>query len=329
MRTVLTVISLLWLTIMAGCTGMTVGAASGEEPKEVDLNLDGSSSTDDATGAPEDTSAGADGGAPEEAAAGADNTETSAGAEPEPTPDLVPPPLPPPLPPPPPVNGAGHPLGPRPPDASQEQPTESAAPAPDEVAAAPDQAAGEVARDREALEQFRVRLSVEEHMTLPGPPGELRVWIGDPDYDAAPASDMATDTTDIPALGQAARVEPFAPAFTLAPPRTECIRIHPSGSEVQFQLTPTDTGVFKVGATVYLFADAGCQGTPIPKSAATLQVEVAVNTAKVVKERSGELGQVAWEKFLEFWGAAVALILAAVLFLLRKTLKRWFGFESG
>jgi len=53
-----------------------------------------------------------------------------------------------------------------------------------------------------------------------------------------------------------------------------------------------------------------------------------VDRAKLTTQYAGELWQVFWKKLLEFWGAVVALIFAALLFLLRKKLKQWFGFAG-
>ena len=65
----------------------------------------------------------------------------------------------------------------------------------------------------------------------------------------------------------------------------------------------------------------------VPKIVEKLMVEVLVNEGKLVEQGLGELVKIAWEKFLEFWGALVALVLALVLFAVRGRFKKWFGFE--
>jgi hypothetical protein len=82
-----------------------------------------------------------------------------------------------------------------------------------------------------------------------------------------------------------------------------------------------------VGASVLLFVSNDCSGVPVPKLVENLMVEVVVNEGKLVKQGLGELIKIAWEKFLEFWGALVALILGLALFGVRDKFKKWFGFE--
>lgn len=180
----------------------------------------------------------------------------------------------------------------------------------------------------ENFSEYTVILGVDEEMEIPGFPGELRVWIGNELFDPNLPASMAYAETVMPAVGESARVEPFAPAFDIEPTETQCIKIHASGSEVRFRLTPKRKGRFNVGANVFLFGSADCSGSPIPKTAATLEVNVVVNTAEMIAEKADELGSIFWEKLLEFWGALVALIFAASLFLVRNRLKQWFSFED-
>ncbi|WP_339843478.1 hypothetical protein [uncultured Halopseudomonas sp.] len=178
------------------------------------------------------------------------------------------------------------------------------------------------------IEEYRVVLAADETVRMPGIPGELRVWIGGQDYQPRFADDMVEDETAVPAVGESAKVQPFAPAFRIEPEETQCIRIHPSGSEVRFKLIPVEQGEFEVGADVFFFDSPDCKGSPIPKTAATLKVQVEVDPQKIVIGKALQLWDVLWEKFVEFWAALVAIFFGVLLFLIRGRLKKWFGYEG-
>lgn len=178
------------------------------------------------------------------------------------------------------------------------------------------------------LDEYTVVLGADEHMKIPGLPGVLRVWIGSSNFNPKFPSRMIQDETTVPAVGKSAIVEPFAPAFKIDPAETQCIKIHPSGSEVRFKLIPQKSGTFDVSANVYLFDSLDCSGPPIPKTAATLKVTVEVNQKEIFLEKVKDLWNIFWEKLLRFWGAFVALIFALILFLIRGRLKQWFGFDN-
>ena len=177
-------------------------------------------------------------------------------------------------------------------------------------------------------DQYKVELGADSIIKIPGIPGELRVWIGFPEYEATFPEDMSRAHGSLPAVGETARVRPFSTGLKIEPKESLCMKIHPTGSEVRFELIPIKEGVFKVGADVHLFDSDDCSGAPIPKAAATLQVEVKVDRAEIANVRKKELWEVFWEKFLQFWGAVVALFFGLVLFLLRNQLKKWFGYRD-
>ena len=168
-----------------------------------------------------------------------------------------------------------------------------------------------------ALDEYKIILAVDKELEIPGRPGLLKVWIGSPDYQATFPSTMTQDKTTVPAVGETAEVEPVAPDFDINPEETQCIEIHPSGSEVQFVLTPKKekSGKFDVSANVRLYHSLDCSGSPIPKTSARLTVSIKVNYKELFIEKLMELGSVTWDKFLEFWGALVALVFALILYL--------------
>lgn len=179
-----------------------------------------------------------------------------------------------------------------------------------------------------SIDEYSVVLGADATIKIPGIPGELRVWIGSPSFKADFPVRMVQDEEAVPAVGESARVQPFAPAFKIEPEETECIKIHPSGSEVRFKLIPQKQGTFEVGANVFLFDSHDCSGPPIPKMAATLKVLVEVNQKDIFIDKAMALLTVLWEKFVEFWAALLAIFFGLILFLIRGKLKKWFGYEE-
>lgn len=177
-------------------------------------------------------------------------------------------------------------------------------------------------------DNYKVELGTEEHLELPGPAGELRVWVGSERESAQFPADFASDEVTLSVSGKTATISPFAPDFVITPETSQCIRVHPSGSEVIFQLAPQKSGDFHVGANVNLYDSEDCSGAPIPKSAARLKVTVSVNSEAVVTGGLLQLWAIFWEKLIDFWAAVVALFFALLLFLIRKKVKQWFGFSS-
>lgn len=187
-------------------------------------------------------------------------------------------------------------------------------------------AVGEVPK-AESTADYMVKLGADPVLRIPGPPGELRVWIGLPAYEPD-YLDLKTKTDTLPAKGKTAKVTPFAPGLKVEPDTYLCMKTNPRGSEVRFKLIPVESGTFKVGADVALFDSDDCSGAPIPKATTTLQVDVSVDRMKLTVKYMTELWEVFWSKLLKFWGEALALFFAALLFLFRKKLKKWFGYTE-
>ncbi len=176
-------------------------------------------------------------------------------------------------------------------------------------------------------DDYKVKLGVDENIKM-YKTGQLTVWVGAAKEDHVLPPGMIIDSTYIPAnIGQYAKITPYAPDFDVTPSETKCIKIDPSGSEVFFSLKPKKIGRFKVSARIELYSDLDCSGTPIPKTASTLSVIVETDRINGFKEKLNKMLSIFWDKFLSFWGALLALIFALLLFLLRRKLKRWTGFN--
>lgn len=177
-----------------------------------------------------------------------------------------------------------------------------------------------------AIERYKVVLAADQALKIPGVPGTLLVWIGDPGYRPALGSGTVSTAGNVPAVGESAKVTPFAPAFEVEPRESVCLRIHPSGSAVRFRLKPLKEGTYDVSADVQLFYSADCGGPPVPQALASLKVQVTVDWTGFAKDRLARLGEIFWQKLVDFWGAAVALLFAAIIYRFRKQLRKWFGY---
>ena len=177
-------------------------------------------------------------------------------------------------------------------------------------------------------DDYKVALDVTNEITL-NSTATLRVWIGLENYMPREIPTTARDTTTIPAnLGDYARITPYAPDFTVGPEESQVMRIVPSGSAVLFSLTPEKEGEFLISARIELYDNPDLMGVAIPKTSDIVSVVVKVDTKAAVKSHLGELGSIAWSEFLKFWGAIVALILGAIYFIIRKSVKKKTGFSG-
>lgn len=181
--------------------------------------------------------------------------------------------------------------------------------------------------------RYRVILDADKQINVPGEAGALNVWIGDSTYEQPQEQEDKIRAKTLISNTKAkrwARVSPYGEAFTITPVEPiSCFEIDPSGSEVRFNLIPkkSKSGVYTVGATVYLYGLSDCSDTPIPKFSADLKVSVLVNKKEVAKviayEKEGELWDVFWKGLMDFWGALVAVVFGTLLFMVRKKLKNW------
>ena len=179
------------------------------------------------------------------------------------------------------------------------------------------------------LENYKVVLSVDGTINM-NENGVLVVWIGADTVEVAFEEGTVQDQTIIPTeIGQYAKVTPFAPDFDIINPTEDsCYKIHPSGSEIRFSLQPKSTGTYNVSVNIQLYETEDCQGAFVPKASETLSVIVDVNTQKEIEKKVNTLGEIVWEQFLKFWGALVALIFGAILFIIRKKIKKKTGYEE-
>ena len=172
-------------------------------------------------------------------------------------------------------------------------------------------------------DKYRVILSVDSLINK-NESGELHVWIGAPETEISFSAGTTQDETSIPqSIGKYAKITPIAPDFEIENPNTDkCYKLDPSGSEIIFIIRPKESGKYKVSAQIEIFETNDCSGASIPKAVKKLTVEVKVNTKKEIEKKVNSLWEILWDKFLSFWGALLALIFSALLFIIRRKIKK-------
>ena len=177
-------------------------------------------------------------------------------------------------------------------------------------------------------DDYTAVLDVTETMEL-HQKGDLRVWIGIENYMPEEDTTMARKTISFPGdEGNFARITPYAPDFRIEGEESQIMRISPKGSSLLFTIIPEKKGIFKISAKIELFDNPYLEGVPIPKTTNIVSVVVTVDPKVNLMARLGQLGTVLWDNFLKFWGAVVALIFGALLFVTRKFVKKKTGFTG-
>ncbi|UJP64415.1 hypothetical protein [Mongoliitalea daihaiensis] len=186
-----------------------------------------------------------------------------------------------------------------------------------------------VDNNQKPYEEFKIVLDVEEEIAF-NRSGHARVWIGKENYLPQVREDFVRDARTSPAnIGDLARITLIAPDFDIEPNSFECIRIHPSGVSVLFSISPKQRGEFKVSALVEFFEEGDCTGVGIPKSSDLLTIRVKVDGNQLIWSKIDELSGIFWDKFVTFWGGVLTLIFAALMYFLRKLVKKKTGFSAG
>ncbi len=176
------------------------------------------------------------------------------------------------------------------------------------------------------FEDIKAELAATPTITIPGPPGDLRVWIGninlESNFPSGLTSASAVITTSV--RPKTVLVVPNANAFNVEP-SSKCQLFDPTGTTVNFQLTPKyeRNDIYPVGARIEIFGGDNCSGDPDPKAAKDITVKVVV---QIVPEE--DIWKILRENISKLWAGLLALIVALMLFFARKLLKKVFGFEE-
>ena len=177
-------------------------------------------------------------------------------------------------------------------------------------------------------DNYKVVMSTDSVINL-GQTGILDVWIGSEEITYDGPDGTTKDNAIIPKrIGQYAKISPEAQGFEVTGDDGKCYKIDESGSNVRFSLKPLTAGKFLVSAKVEMYKTEDCSDPPVPKYVERLSVHVKVDKEKVRDQKVQELSDIVWENFKKFWGALVALIFGAILFVIRRKIKKTTGYEA-
>ena len=176
-----------------------------------------------------------------------------------------------------------------------------------------------------APEEFKVILDADEKMKV-GSSHYLRVWLGDEDHLPKKMEDIVRDTTSVMAEeGSYAIVTPIAPDFEVKPDKPQRISVKKTGSSAVFTLIPRKRGKLFVTASVVIYDS---EGNEDPQSTQRMTVKVSSNFWGKAEDRANEMGKAAWKPFMSFFTALVVLVLGALLFVIRKYIKKKTGYDG-
>ena len=157
---------------------------------------------------------------------------------------------------------------------------------------------------------------------------EVKVFL--PEYETKPLEGMIRGSTEIYAGAvKYVRVIPVAPGFDVEPAESKVVDFEPSGTDFQFTIIPREKGPRTISAEIWLLENKDGSGDIKSKASGTVSVVVKVDTISIIEGGLKELWEVVWKAFKDFWGVAVALVFAALLFMFRKYIKKKTGYGGG
>jgi hypothetical protein len=113
------------------------------------------------------------------------------------------------------------------------------------------------------LEHYKVKLSTNKDSVKAGEPLSLHVMVEAPKY---PLSGKEAHGFQVSLKGA---------GFTADQPAPECLRVHPSGSEVIYILHSAKPGTFDVTADVSVFPTRDCETFNVQKTSQAVKISVA------------------------------------------------------
>ena len=174
-------------------------------------------------------------------------------------------------------------------------------------------------------EEYEVVLEADKKMKVKSS-SYFRVWIGADGYMPTPVEDLVRDTTTVYAeSGSYAIVTPIAPDFKVEPDTAKRIPVKPTGSSAVFTLTPLKKGKLFVSASVVIYDKDGNED---PQSAQKLTVKVSSDFWGRQERHANDMENVFWDNFMPFFTALVVLVLGALLFVIRKYIKKKTGYDE-
>lgn len=172
----------------------------------------------------------------------------------------------------------------------------------------------------------------QEKMTLEET-NKLKIWIGEEKesekYRPKENNTMAHDTIVFSSVKATyARITPNAPDFEVEP-KSIIVPIVSTGVEKTFTLKPKQEGTFLVSAEIELFDNQECTGIGTPVASGEVVVKVAVDNIGHFKKFLRRLGGEAGAQFEKFWAALLVILFGALIFVIRKFIKKKTGYSDG
>ena len=169
-------------------------------------------------------------------------------------------------------------------------------------------------------EKYAATLEVTENIKL-GNTGTVKVWVGWLKYMQKANAGMDRDTTMLYTSGKYARITPSAEGCIIDKEQ-DILPIDSAGSEAKFIITPQKADEIEVSAEIEMFDNKDCLGSPSRKNA------TKVLHVKVKVDYWGEIWNPVWKYFKPFWISFVALVFGALLFVIRKFIKKKTGYSD-
>lgn len=184
---------------------------------------------------------------------------------------------------------------------------------------------GSAPAPRADVDDYQVLLEADKKMKV-GRKSYFRVWIGDEEYMPKQVEDIVRDTATVHTeSGSYALVTPIAPDFEVVPDTAQRIPLKTTGSSAVFTLTPLKRGKLFVSATVVIYDS---EGNEDPQSTERLSVRVSSGFWDRQEDHANEMEDVFWDKFMSFYTALVVLVLGALLFVIRRYIKKKTGYDE-
>ncbi|MBP5335340.1 MAG: hypothetical protein J6Y61_06065 [Bacteroidales bacterium] len=155
----------------------------------------------------------------------------------------------------------------------------------------------------------------------------MQVKVVLPKYETEPSPGMVRGSKVLYAEAvNYVHVTPIAPGFDIDPAESKIIEFDPTGTEVQFKITPREKGPKMISAEVELLENADGSGDVKSKSSGQVSVIVKVDGWGIIEGGLKDLFGVVWKIFKNYWPAFVTLVFGALLFVARKYIKKKTGY---
>jgi len=175
---------------------------------------------------------------------------------------------------------------------------------------------------------FIAKLSASKRIYLERK-GQFFVWIGLKEYLPRKRKKMVEDTVVVPANpGAYVRITPHAPELKLDK-EYEIVPLRERGVTVEFDFIPEKLGPCSIDAKIEVSNDPNNWENSYPiRPEDNLTVKVRVDRMEKIRTRLGLMDEEAWKTFQRFWAAFMALLFGALLYVIRKYVKKKTGYEE-